>query len=108
MFDTYFKPAAIKAGAEPVPRPGTAPVQPVDSFGPGILGFAEQRLAEEVRRRRDLATGPAGQPPPGMPGYDPAWDGQTPRPPRPAGYAIPTAPVYGYQDRMAMRNSAGL
>lgn len=152
MFDSYLKPAMVKAGPEPVPRPwppdasawtaaGAAAGSPSETlraaimpgFGQGILGLAEQRLAEEERRR--LATaggsaagvenqavmafpgrpsplqplpGPASQPPRGMPGYDPAWTGLAPGAPRPFGYVMATGPAYGYQDQTAVRNSGGL
>ncbi len=113
-----------------------AAVMPTPAFGQGILGFAEQHLVEEQRRRREQAAaaaaglvagspwmrfpgrpspmpapglpGPATQPAPGMAGYNPAWNGLAPGAPQTAQYFAPTDPAYGYQDQMAMRNSAGV
>lgn len=147
MFESYAKPALIKAGPEPVPQPGIlntpipagggtgreterlqAAIAPGPGFGPGILTFAQQ-LADEERRRHAQAAagnagwpsaimrlpgrpssippGPATQPGPGTPGYNPAWNGLAPGMPQPVQHFAPTDPAYGYQDYMAVRNSAG-
>ncbi len=96
---------------------------------PGILTLTPEQLAEEEeRRRREQAAaggwaplimrlpgqpspplpGPATQPAPGKPGYNPAWNGLAPGMPQPVQYFAPSDPAYGYQDQMAVRNSAGL
>lgn len=127
--------ALIQAGSGAGPEIATLrpAVMPRPGFGQGVLGFAEQQRLEEERRRREQAAaagiaawhqptpqspawpspapvppGPAIQPAPGTAGYNPAWNGLAPGVPQPASYFTATDPAYGYQDYMAVRNSAGL